>query len=98
MNTSQQINFTKTEFKTSNKAIRAKHFVLALALENGFTLQIPKQSLLIKQSRQESTKTTEIYLHISNKSLAKPNGPLDYIIKHKQKGNNNLHKLRIIRC
>ena len=39
----------------------------------------------------ESTKTTEIYTHVSKKSLANIKSPLDRIFESKQQDNNNLH-------
>ncbi|TKG89025.1 integrase [Puteibacter caeruleilacunae] len=54
-------------------------------LEHGVDIRYI-QSLL----GHESTKTTEIYTHISNKSLAKINSSLDEILNQKQKNNSNL--------
>jgi site-specific recombinase XerD len=38
----------------------------------------------------ESTKTTEIYTHVSKKSLHKIKSPLDRILEDNTKDNNNL--------
>ena len=40
----------------------------------------------------ESSKTIEIYTHVSKKSLAKIKSPLDVILTNNNKDNNNLHK------
>ncbi|WP_282125157.1 site-specific tyrosine recombinase/integron integrase [Marinifilum flexuosum] len=40
----------------------------------------------------ESTKTTEIYTHVSKKSLAKIKSPLDSILEDKQLNNNEIQK------
>lgn len=41
--------------------------------------------------RNESTKTTEIYTHVSKKSLNKIKSPLDRIIEDNYKYDNDLH-------
>ena len=41
----------------------------------------------------ESSKTTEIYTHVSKKSLAKIKSPLDVILTNNNKDNNNLQKI-----
>ena len=40
----------------------------------------------------ESSKTTEIYTHVSKKSLVKIKSPLDVILANNNKNNNSLHK------
>jgi len=40
----------------------------------------------------ESSKTTEIYTHVSKKSLAKIKSPLDVILTNNNKSNSRLHK------
>jgi integrase len=39
---------------------------------------------------QESTKTTEIYTHVSKKSLAERESPLDKILRDKNMNNNSI--------
>ncbi len=63
-------------------------------LRHSFATHLLEQGVDIRYIQtllgHESTKTTEIYTHISNKSLAKINSPLDNILRDKQKHNSNL--------
>ena len=65
-------------------------------LRHSFATHLLEQGVDIRYIQtllgHESTKTTEIYTHISNKSLAKISSPLDKILRDKQKDNSNLQK------
>jgi len=73
---------------------RVKQHVTPHMLRHSFATHLLEQGTDLRYIQtilgHESSKTTEIYTHVSKKSLAKIKSPLDVILMDNKKSNNNL--------
>ncbi len=75
---------------------KVKQHVTPHMLRHSFATHLLEQGTDLRYIQtilgHDSSKTTEIYTHVSKRSLAKIKSPLDVILTDNKKDNNNLHK------
>ena len=71
----------RAEIKKDVTIHSLRHFFTTRLLENGIDLRYIQEIL-----GHKSSKTTEIYTHVSNKDLMKIRNPLDQILERKRDG------------
>lgn len=95
-NTQYSPNSITNVFKKACSKAKINRRVTPHILEHSFATHILEQGTDLRYIQtilgHESSKTTEIYTHVSKLSLAKIKSPLDTILKDKKLNYNNIHK------